>query len=317
MTRLIHRRAAIQFATASVVGLFVPGRADATGTSYYYDSLGRVVRVEFPNGSSVVYSYDDAGNRVVIARSGSTASPVWTRTIAITGTGSVNLYFLATTAGYVPLLANGLAQDAVVTFTLASSVTITGSPGGVSGDKGAAGIEIGAWPITQAYIQLALQISGTVRGGGGNGAEGDSGAGGDGGDAIDCSAPIAITINSTATVKAGGGGGGGGLRSSNGKFGGGGGGGGAATGLAGAGGEGDNANGHNGNSGTTTGGGSGGTGGGSGATAGGAGGSYATAGSNGVAGGGTGGAAGYAIRKNGFAVSVDNTHGGTITGSVG
>lgn len=33
-------------------------------TSYTYDSLGRVAQVTYPNGNSVLYSYDDAGNRI-------------------------------------------------------------------------------------------------------------------------------------------------------------------------------------------------------------------------------------------------------------
>lgn len=322
MTKLIHRRSALLQLGAGLTGLIVASRAEATpaGTvQYFYDGLGRVIRVYYRNSSNVVvgaivYSYDDAGNRTQVARTSSAPATTWTQTIAITGAGPVDLYSLATAAGYAPTLADGTPQDANVTFTLASGVTVTGAGAGLATPSVAA-IDTGAWPINQVYVVLALQISGVVRGGGGTGGEGNSGPGFDGSDAINCRAPMGITVNSGAVVKSGGGGGGGGLQSVDGRFGGGGGGGGAANGAPGGGGEGDQINGHAGSSGTTTGGGAGGARGASPATAGGAGGNYATAGANGVSGGGSGGAAGYAVRKNGFAVGVTNN--GTISGTVG
>lgn len=324
MTKLIHRRRALlQIGAVGCTTLFAPS-AQATPQpgeiQYFYDARGRVIRVYYydyttptPNvAGSIVYAYDDAGNRTQVARSGTLPSNlVWTQTIAITGTGPVNLYSLATAAGYAS------DKDANVTFTLASGVTITGNGGSGLGDPGEPGIDIGAWPINQVFIQLALQITGTVRGGGGSGGEGNSGPGAAGGNAIYCRAPISITVNSGGVVQSGGGGGGGGLKSPPPleRFGGGGGGGGRPNGGGGPGGEGNNTDGHAGNNGTTSGGGTGGTGGGSGATTGGTGGSYATAGNNGASGGGLGGAAGYAIRKNGYTVSVTNN--GTITGTIG
>lgn len=309
MTDQLHRRATLWgFASAGLAGLIAPALATET-TQYWYDSLGRVIRVQFQDGSTVVYSYDAAGNRTAVARTSSPPSTTFTATIPITGSGPANLLSLANAAGY-----DG-SKDANVTFTLASGVTITGTSGG-SGNPGGPGIDVGNWPITQFYIVLALQISGTVYGGGGGGGDGNWGDSGTaGGDAIYCRTPMGITVNSGGILKAGGGGGGDGAQSPPpaSKYGGGGGGGGAPNGSGGAGGLGNLINGHPGSSGTTSGGGAGGAPGGAGATVGGAGGTFATAGNNG--GGGFGGNAGFAIRKNSFAVSVTNN--GTIVGTVG
>jgi YD repeat-containing protein len=310
MTQQLHRRAAISGLVATGVGGFITSAFATDTTQYWYDALGRVVRVQFQNGSTVAYTYDAAGNRTVVARTSSPPSTVFTATIPITGTAPVNLHSLAVTAGY-----DG-SKDANVTFTLASGVTIAGV-GGSLGDVGGPGIDVGAWPITQHYIALALQITGTVYGGGGSGGEGDGNTGGQGGDAISCTLPMSITVNTGGVVKSGGGGGGGGLQSPPPlqKFGGGGGGGGAPNGQGGAGGTGNPTSGHNGQNGTTSGGGAGGAGAGAGATAGGTGGTLATDGSQGVSGGANGGSAGYAIRKNGFVITVTNN--GTISGTVG
>ncbi len=251
-----------------------------------------------------------------------TVNSDFNQTIAVTGTGPVNLRTLAQTAGF-----DGL-RNAVVTFQLGSGVTITGAPGGGTG------IDTGLWPSDDFGVALTVQVSGKVRGGGGAGGTGsdvNSYSAGVGGDAIFCRENIAITVNSGAEVRAGGGGGagGGGWKSKNAEGEwepyrqGGGGGGGFPNG---AGGTGVNTGG----SGTTSGGGAGGAGS-SGGTrlsgAGGTGGGIAAAGADGVAATGTvtsnfektnpglAGVAGYAIRKNGKTVSVTNN--GTISGTVG
>ncbi|MDV6331296.1 RHS repeat domain-containing protein [Asticcacaulis sp. 201] len=46
--------------------------ADST-TSYQYDALGRLTLVTYPDGGSVAYSYDAAGNRVAVQRVAGTA----------------------------------------------------------------------------------------------------------------------------------------------------------------------------------------------------------------------------------------------------
>jgi YD repeat-containing protein len=323
----LHRRAVMgQLGLCALSASLAPIRsAFADTTEYVYDTQGRLVLVKFDDGSSVQYSYDDGGNRTQVVRSATTPTDTFTATIQITGTTPVNLRTLANAAGY-----NG-AKHAVVTYQLGAAVTLTGATGA---PDGGIAVDGGDWPYTLYAISLALQVSGKIRGGGGKGGAGavpgDGAAGGIGGDAVYCRAPMSITVNSGGEIKSGGGGGGGG----GGRFyaddpsfdyAGGGGGGGFPNGAGGL-------KGHNfdggpgaadGSPGTVSGGGAGGageTGGGGAGRQGGGAGAAGIAGNNGSGAGdvktpGAGGAAGYAIRKNGFVVSVTNN--GTITGTVG
>jgi hypothetical protein len=245
----------------------------------------------------------------------------FTETIAITGTGPVNLRALAD--AFSPAY-DGVG-DATITFTIGSSITLTGNPGGGHG------VDTGSWPAG-ATIALTLENEGTIRGGGGTGGGGGNaplnGAPGlDGGDALYCQEDLTVdnAPSASGTIEAsGGGGGGGGGRTSGGPepfdYGGGGGGGGFPNGPAGSGGSGDSS-GSAGSAGTTGGGGAGG-GGASTAGDGGGGGNVNVNGSAGDAatgtgtngGGGAAGIKGYAVRKNGHTVSVT---GGTVTGTQG
>ncbi len=298
----------------------LPALAQST-TSYTYDALGRLTSAATPAGT-ITYNYDAAGNRTSVT----TATGSLT-TIQVTGSGPVNLRSLANAAGY-----NG-AQNATITFVVASGTTITGSSGG------GIAIDSGTWPTGSYTINLTLQISGNVYGGGGIGGQGakndysgtgTAGTGGNGGDAIDVRLPMTINVLSGGQIKAGGGGGGGGgFGWINGgpsgglKYGGGGGGGGFPDGAGGSGGSGVQASGASGSSGTASSGGNGGS-----ATSpagsGGGGGGAGAVGATGANGynafggqplGATGGSAGYAIRKNGNAATV--TNGGTIVGQQG
>ncbi len=236
-------------------------------------------------------------------------------TINVPSGGPANLRTLANAAGY-----DG-ARDANVTFVVASSATVTGD---VGAPNGGAGIDSGVWPNASFAITLALQVAGTVQGGGGAGGAGGSGAGdpgsvgGAGGDAILCRLNMGVTVNTGGVVRSGGGGGHGGNGDTSGSSepilrGGGGGGGGAPSGPGGAAGfsEGSPQPGA-GAAGTASAGGAGGSAGGAATSAGSAGGGFASAG------GGTpnpaGGAAGFAVRKNGNTVSVTNN--GTISGAI-
>ena len=247
------------------------------------------------------------------------APTAYNQTIAITGTGPVNLRTLADnhTTAY-----DGVG-DATITYTVASGVTISGTAGASnSGDAGHA-VNTGTWPAG-ATINLTLQVTGTVRGGGGGGGKGGTGfsrngqVGGDGGDAIYCQEDLTVTVNSGGKVQAGGGGGGGGAGAQHpsaepAPYMGGGGGGGFPNGIGGTGyatvSSGTGSGGGAGASGANPYGGDGGSGGG--ANINGGLGYNSTGDQTGT--GGSGGTKGYAIRKNGHTVSVTNN--GTITGT--
>ena len=61
---------------AAMVALGVASAAMADTTNYKYDDLGRLVEVDYPDGSRVAYAYDAAGNRVSVTRTAATAG-VW------------------------------------------------------------------------------------------------------------------------------------------------------------------------------------------------------------------------------------------------
>jgi YD repeat-containing protein len=48
----------------AVLGASCAVAIGAQAQTYAYDGLGRLVRVTYPNGSVVVYTYDKAGNRI-------------------------------------------------------------------------------------------------------------------------------------------------------------------------------------------------------------------------------------------------------------
>jgi len=256
----------------------------------------------------------DATGNVSTVRSQAFTTQAFTATVQVSGSAPVDLRALANAAGY-----NG-APNANITFQVASGVTIIGAAGG------GIGLDTGTWP-TGGTLNLTLEVSGKIYGGGGGGGTGGAGlvngsAGSAGGDAIFVRTPLSVVVNSGGEIKSGGGGGGGGGGSrgpppTNTPVTGGHGGGGFPNGVGpAAAGEGTTGGGGAGSNGGST----------SGATAG-AGGAGGNAGSSGATGatgstlsgppafGGAGGAAGFAIRRNGNSVPVTNN--GTIAGTQG
>jgi len=60
---------AILISTALVTGLvLMASSANAGTTTYKYDTLGRVIEVDYPDGSIITYTYDKAGNRTATVR---------------------------------------------------------------------------------------------------------------------------------------------------------------------------------------------------------------------------------------------------------
>jgi len=52
-----------------------PTQSEAANVIYTYDMLGRVTRVDYPNGNATLYTYDAAGNRTAVSTSVLSASP--------------------------------------------------------------------------------------------------------------------------------------------------------------------------------------------------------------------------------------------------
>ena len=55
-------------ATLLAAALAAAAPSYAGTTTYRYDALGRVIEVDYPDGSIVIYTYDKAGNRTATTR---------------------------------------------------------------------------------------------------------------------------------------------------------------------------------------------------------------------------------------------------------
>lgn len=61
---MIARRRLMAWLMGAGLPLLAAGGARARSNQYFYDTLGRLVSVTYPNGVTVTYVYDAAGNRV-------------------------------------------------------------------------------------------------------------------------------------------------------------------------------------------------------------------------------------------------------------
>ncbi len=52
----------------ALAGALASGAAMAGTTTYKYDVHGRVVEIDYPDGSVIKYTYDNAGNRTQVTR---------------------------------------------------------------------------------------------------------------------------------------------------------------------------------------------------------------------------------------------------------
>lgn len=55
-------------AAAAAILLSSAPAANAGTTVYKYDVHGRLVEVDYPNGTVVIYTYDNAGNRTKVVK---------------------------------------------------------------------------------------------------------------------------------------------------------------------------------------------------------------------------------------------------------
>ena len=57
---------------AGAVVMALATAAYAGTTTYKYDTLGRLIEVDYPDGSIITYTYDKAGNRTATVRQAGT-----------------------------------------------------------------------------------------------------------------------------------------------------------------------------------------------------------------------------------------------------
>lgn len=58
----------IIIAVAAIAAALCAGQALAGDTTYKYDTQGRLIEVDYPNGAKVTYTYDATGNRTQVIK---------------------------------------------------------------------------------------------------------------------------------------------------------------------------------------------------------------------------------------------------------
>ncbi len=72
-------------------GLVWSASAYAGNTTYQYDSLGRVIKVTYPDSKQICYTYDSAGNRTQVKRQGTGTCTVTGSTLSSSMTAQTML----------------------------------------------------------------------------------------------------------------------------------------------------------------------------------------------------------------------------------
>lgn len=118
--------------------LALPCAAYAAGASYTYDTLGRVIRVDYSNGNSTLYTYDSAGNRTAVSTSVLSTQPTAVPDAKETGQNTPVTYDprandVSGTA--MTIIATGMPLHGSVVVNGGTSVTYTPTLGYVGTDS--------------------------------------------------------------------------------------------------------------------------------------------------------------------------------------
>lgn len=136
----VHRRMLLAQLLAGVSAFALSREAFAQNVIYTYDALGRITTVTYPNGATISYTYDPAGNRTQVVQVAGTPAPSGTfaaNPTSISPGGSSTLSWMSNNStsatidndvGSVTPVAGGSVQVSPTTTTT-YTLTLTG-PGG-------------------------------------------------------------------------------------------------------------------------------------------------------------------------------------------
>jgi YD repeat-containing protein len=139
----IHRRMLLIQLMAGVSAFALSKDAFAQDVTYTYDALGRISTATYPNGATITYSYDPAGNRTQVVQVAGTPAPTGTFSASptsITTGGSSTLSWTSTNAtaatidngvgSVTPVSAGSVSVSPTTTTTY--TLTLTGAGGQIT-----------------------------------------------------------------------------------------------------------------------------------------------------------------------------------------